>query len=96
MKEFLIYEEYAGKYESMANQLACAYKELPTKEIVERGIEVLAHALQPLDARAEDGKKGLTFQDLLIKVVLFSLQKMLANQYNSAYTTDLQVSSSVQ
>jgi len=68
MKEFLAYEEYAGKYESMAQQLASTYKEMSTKELVERGIENLARTLQPSDGRADDVRKGLTFQDLLIKV----------------------------
>lgn len=68
MKDFLAYEEYAGKYDSMAHQLATTYKELSAKEMVERGIENLARTLQPSDGRAEDGRKGLSFQDLLIKV----------------------------
>lgn len=68
MKEFLAYEEYAGKYESMAQQLASTYKEMSTKGLVERGIENLARTLQPSDGRVDDVKKGLTFQDLLIKV----------------------------
>jgi len=68
MKDFLAYEEYAGKYESMAQQLASTYKELSTKEMTERGIENLARTMQPSGGRADDVKKGLTFQDLLIKV----------------------------
>lgn len=71
MKEFFAYEEYAGKYESMAQQLASTYREMSTKGLIERGIENLARTLQPSDGRADDVKKGLTFQDLLIKVCDF-------------------------
>lgn len=68
MKRFLAYEEYAAKYEMMAQQLASTYKDVGSRETIERGIEVLARTLESQDGRTDHGKKGLTFQDLLIKV----------------------------
>lgn len=67
MKRFLAYEEYAAKYEMMAQQLASTYRDRASKEVVERGIEVLARTLESRDGHDDGGKKGLTFQDLLIK-----------------------------
>jgi hypothetical protein len=54
----------------MAQQLATTYKDLSSKETIERGIEVLARTIESTSGREEYSKKGLTFQDLLIKVSL--------------------------
>jgi len=86
MKLFRAYEEYAAKYENMAQHLASAYKDLPSKEAVERGIEVLARTLSSTSSRAEHSKKGLTFQDLLIKVCAAQLSStIVTNSLHSRY-----------
>lgn len=81
MKLFRAYEEYAAKYDNMAQHLATAYKDLASKEAVERGIEVLARTLSSTSSRAEHSKKGLTFQDLLIKVCTARLSISITNVF---------------
>jgi len=83
MKLFRSYEEYAAKYENMAQHLASAYKDLASKEAVERGIEVLARTLSSTSSRAEHSRKGLTFQDLLIKVYTARMSRSISDILHS-------------
>ena len=48
--------------------MAWTLKNMPDWHAYERGIEALANALTPLEDRDGINRKGLTFEDLLIKV----------------------------
>jgi len=63
-----IYEEYGAKYESMLRNMASLSKTMPNWSVYERGIEALMNSLIPQNNGAEGSKKGLTLEDLLIKV----------------------------
>jgi len=93
MKHFRAYEEYAAKYENMAQHLASAYKDLASKEAVERGIEVLARTLSSTSSRAEHSRKGLTFQDLLIKVCNAQMSVLIPNTLHSRYNVSANIHS---
>lgn len=82
MGQFFIYEEYGAKYESMLLDMTSASKGIQNWHIYERGIEALAHSLASTSTRAYSSKKGLTFEDLLIKVYSSSsymLQYLIAS-----------------
>lgn len=68
MGRFFIYEEYGANYESMLLDMTSTSKTIPNWHVYERGIEALANSLASADNRAVCSKKGLTFEDLLIKV----------------------------
>lgn len=63
-----IYEEYGAKYESMLRNMASSSKALPNWSAYERGIEALVNSLITQSSGVDGGKKGLTLEDLLIKV----------------------------
>ncbi len=67
MGRFFVYEEYGAKYESMLLDMTSASKGIANWHVYERGIEALAHSLASTSTRALSCKKGLTFEDLLIK-----------------------------
>ena len=68
MPRFFVYEEYSAKYESTMRDMAAASKQIPTWHAYERSIEALAHSLVPSLGHEVENRKGLTFEDLLIKV----------------------------
>lgn len=68
MGSFFIYEEYGAKYESMMLEMTAASKAIPNWHIYERGIEALANSLFSTSSQAVQSRKGLAFEDLLIKV----------------------------
>ena len=68
MARFFVYEEYGAKYESTLRDMALASKHIPNWHAYERGIEALAHSLFSVKSRDGRNRKGLTFEDLLIKV----------------------------
>lgn len=68
MGRFFVYEEYGAKYESMILDMTSASKNIPNWHVYERGIEALAHSLASTSSRTFCSRKGLTFEDLLIKV----------------------------
>ncbi len=68
MKRFLAYEEYGAKYEMMVHDVASTYKTIPTWHAYERGIEALANSLTSVNKDESPRRKGLTFEDLIIKV----------------------------
>ena len=76
MNRFFAYEEYGAKYELMVQDMAATYTTIPNWHAYERGIEALANSLTSINGREAHSRKGLTFGDLLIKVVttLFSSQ----------------------
>ena len=68
LPRFFLYEEYGAKYESMLQGMGSLSKTLPTWSAYERGIESLVNSLLPHGGGTLSSKKGLTFEDLLIKV----------------------------
>ena len=68
MGRFFVYEEYGAKYESMLLEMTSTSKTIPNFQIYERGIEALAHSLASTSTRTSYSRKGMTFEDLLIKV----------------------------
>ena len=68
MSRFYVYEEYGARYESILQLVATTSKTIPTWGAFERGIEALMNSLLPKKQVEEGKKKGLTLEDLLIKV----------------------------
>ena len=52
----------------MCLDLSLTHKVIPGWLEYEKGIEILSTSLTSIDQRTVNGKKGLTFADLLIKV----------------------------
>ncbi|KAL8787962.1 MAG: hypothetical protein Q9195_007550 [Heterodermia aff. obscurata] len=69
MTRFFVYEEYGAKYESTLRDMALASKHIPNWHAYERGIEALANSLLTANVHDRSNRKGLTFEDLLIKRV---------------------------
>lgn len=70
MNRFFAYEEYGAKYEMMVQDMTATYNSIPDWHAYERGIEALANSLTSMNGREAHSRKGLTFGDLLIKVLL--------------------------
>ncbi len=68
MSRFFIYEEYGAQYESMLRDMTSTSKTIPNWHVYERGIEALANSWATTNSSSTYTKKGLTFEDLLIKV----------------------------
>lgn len=68
LRRFFLYEEYGAKYESMLRNMAMLSKIIPNWSTYERGIEALVNSLFPRHGVLDRSKKGLTHEDLLIKV----------------------------
>ena len=66
---FFVYEEYGAKYELMLRDLTSTSRTIPNWHAYERGIEALANSLASTSTTGEISRKGLTFEDLLIKVI---------------------------
>ena len=64
-----MYEEYGARYESMLKEMAQTSRTIPHWHAYERGIEALANTLAPTSGLDGANRKGLTFADLLIKVL---------------------------
>jgi hypothetical protein len=78
LTRFFIYEEYGAKYESMLHDMATTSKQIPNWHAYERGIEALAHSLISCNPYGGTNRKGLTFEDLLIKVGVEALSQILS------------------
>jgi RhoGEF domain len=66
---FFVYEEYCAKYEMMVQELSNSNKMVPHWQSYEAGMEALANSIASLEQRSNNGKKGLTAHDLLIKPI---------------------------
>lgn len=66
MSRFFVYEEYGARYQSVARDLAVVSRAVPTWTAYERCIEALANSLGCTND--EGSRRGLSFEDLLIKV----------------------------
>ncbi|KAL8736564.1 MAG: hypothetical protein Q9181_002374 [Wetmoreana brouardii] len=69
MGRFFVYEEYGAKYELMLRELSTSSKSITNWHAFERSIEALANSLASSSASSEAVKKGLAFEDLLIKPI---------------------------
>ncbi|KAL9615402.1 MAG: hypothetical protein Q9167_000230 [Letrouitia subvulpina] len=69
MGRFFIYEEYGAKYELMLRDMAITSKSITNWNAFERSIEALANSLASPNTNDDNGRKGLTFEDLLIKPI---------------------------
>lgn len=69
MGRFFVYEEYGAKYEMMLQSIASTSKNIPNWYAYERGIEALVNSLLPRSSPENRNKKGLKFEDLVIKVI---------------------------
>ena len=67
---FYLYIEYAANYKSVSHKLTMASRSLPTWEIYERGVEGLMNSIFPSKDPERLPQKSLSFEDLLIKVVI--------------------------
>ena len=67
LNSFLVYEEYCANHSLISHELQ---RHAPTHwSTYESGIESLARSLVALDQKSQNGKKGLTVGDLLIKPI---------------------------
>jgi len=78
MTRFFVYEEYGAKYESMLRDMTTTSKQIPNWHAYERGIEALAHSLLSSNLQGGTNRKGLTFEDLLIKVGVVALAHIIS------------------
>ena len=69
MNSFFIYEEYGATYETMLTDLSMAAKSIPNWDSYQRGFEILTNMVASGNQRALGNHKGLTVDDLLIKVM---------------------------
>ena len=68
MSRFFVYEEYGARYQVVARDLANLSRSIPNWPAYERSVEALANSLGNPDN--DGGRRGLTFEDLLIKVII--------------------------
>ena len=68
MGRFFIYQEYGATYETMLQDISLAAKSITNWNSYQRGYEALANLVAPEKTRLLGSKKGLTFEDLMIKV----------------------------
>ncbi|KAL8748963.1 MAG: hypothetical protein Q9184_007004 [Pyrenodesmia sp. 2 TL-2023] len=66
---FFIYEEYGAQYELMLRDMALTSKSISNWHAFERSIEALANSLSTSSGSEESARKGLAFEDLLIKPI---------------------------
>lgn len=66
---FFIYEEYGAQYELMLRDMALTSKSISNWHAFERSIEALANSLATSSGSEECARKGLAFEDLLIKPI---------------------------
>lgn len=66
---FFVYEEYGAKYELMLREMSSTSKSITNWHAFERSIEALANSLASSSGSEESARKGLSFEDLLIKPI---------------------------
>ncbi|KAL9601799.1 MAG: hypothetical protein Q9219_002289 [cf. Caloplaca sp. 3 TL-2023] len=66
---FFIYYEYGSQYELMLRDMVVTSKSINNWHAFERSIEALANSLASSSGSEESSKKGLAFEDLLIKPI---------------------------
>ncbi|KAI4207062.1 MAG: hypothetical protein LQ346_000780 [Caloplaca aetnensis] len=66
---FFIYEEYGAQYELMLRDMALTSRSISNWHAFERSIEALANSLATSSGSEDSARKGLAFEDLLIKPI---------------------------
>lgn len=66
---FFVYEEYGAQYQLMLRDMVLTSKSISNWQAFERSIEALANSLAPTSGSEDSIKKGLAFEDLLIKPI---------------------------
>ncbi|KAI4133656.1 MAG: hypothetical protein LQ341_006145 [Variospora aurantia] len=66
---FFIYEEYGAQYQLMLRDMVLTSKSISNWQAFERSIEALANSLALTSGSEDSAKKGLAFEDLLIKPI---------------------------
>ncbi|KAL9030861.1 MAG: hypothetical protein Q9196_001060 [Gyalolechia fulgens] len=69
LARFFIYEEYGAQYELMLRNMTLTSRSISHWQAFERSIEALANSLATTSGSEEGSKKGLAFEDLLIKPI---------------------------
>ncbi|KAI4280660.1 MAG: hypothetical protein L6R38_004285 [Xanthoria sp. 2 TBL-2021] len=69
LARFFVYEEYGAKYELMLREMSSTSKSITNWHAFERSIEALANSLASSSGSEESARKGLSFEDLLIKPI---------------------------
>ncbi|CAL8580126.1 hypothetical protein XPA_005859 [Xanthoria parietina] len=69
LSRFFVYEEYGAKYELMLREMSSASKSITNWHAFERSIEALANSLASSSGSGASARKGLSFEDLLIKPI---------------------------
>ncbi|KAL8673078.1 MAG: hypothetical protein Q9168_002501 [Polycauliona sp. 1 TL-2023] len=69
LSRFFVYEEYGAKYDLMLREMSSISKSITNWHAFERSIEALANSLASSSGSEESARKGLSFEDLLIKPI---------------------------
>ncbi|KAL8981066.1 MAG: hypothetical protein Q9205_004030, partial [Flavoplaca limonia] len=69
LNRFFVYEEYGAKYELMLRDMSSTSKSIANWHAFERSIEALANSLASSSGSEESARKGLSFEDLIIKPI---------------------------
>lgn len=69
LAHFFIYEEYGAQYELMLRNMTLTSRTINHWQAFERSIEALTNSLSVSSESEESAKKGLAFEDLLIKPI---------------------------
>lgn len=87
---FFVYEEYGAKYELMLREMSLISKSIPNWHAFERSIEALANSLASSSGSEESVRKGLAFEDLLIKPIqrICKYPLLFEDLYNNTLEVD--------
>ncbi|KAL8993247.1 MAG: hypothetical protein Q9169_006485 [Polycauliona sp. 2 TL-2023] len=66
---FFVYEEYGAKYDMMLREMSSISRSITNWHVFERSIEALANSLASSGGGEKNARKGLSFEDLLIKPI---------------------------
>ncbi|KAL8909936.1 MAG: hypothetical protein Q9171_004757 [Xanthocarpia ochracea] len=69
LSHFFVYEEYGANYELMLREMSSTSRSIANWHAFERSIEALANSLASPTGSEECARKGLSFEDLLIKPI---------------------------
>ncbi|KAL8853564.1 MAG: hypothetical protein Q9221_001550 [Calogaya cf. arnoldii] len=90
LERFFVYEEYGAKYELMLREMSSTSKSIANWHAFERSIEALANSLASSSGGEEGARKGLSFEDLLIKPIqrICKYPLFLEDLYRNTFEVD--------
>ncbi|KAL8735333.1 MAG: hypothetical protein Q9166_000878 [cf. Caloplaca sp. 2 TL-2023] len=90
LSRFFVYEEYGAKYEMMLRDMTSTCKSITNWHAFERSIEALANSLASSSGSEESARKGLAFEDLLIKPIqrICKYPLLFEDLYNNTLEVD--------